>query len=117
MVARLDYVRKKREQNRKRAVRRSKTMVRRKAKELWAKSGGQVYMLTLTYRPEDYREDFDSMRHDMRNFIRRVNWKIDRKCDYICGTRAGGGRERRKMALARGHRCASGLEGVGEAMA
>lgn len=69
-------------------------MVRRKAKELWAKSGGQVYMLTLTYRPEDYREDFDSMRHDMRNFIRRVNWKIDRKCDYIAVQERGekGGR-------------------------
>lgn len=81
LVARLDYVRKKREENRKRAVRRSKTTMRRKAKELYAKAEGNVYMVTLTYA--ENMEDFGRACRDLRNFIRRVNWRIDRKCDYI----------------------------------
>lgn len=81
MVARLEYERKRREDNRKRAVRRSRTTMRRKAKELYAKTQGNVYMLTLTYA--ENMEDFGRACQDLRNFIRRVNYRLDRKCDYI----------------------------------
>lgn len=82
-AARLHYVRKKREENRKRASRRAVTQVRRKAKELWARAQGNVYMLTLTYDPKSYVDDFGKVRRDLRNFFRRLNRKIGRSAGYI----------------------------------
>jgi hypothetical protein len=69
------------EANRERAARRAKTTLRRKAKELYGKTGGNVYMLTLTYA--ENMQDYDRAVRDMRLFLLRVWRYAGRKLFYI----------------------------------
>lgn len=58
--------------NKERAARRAKTNLRRKAKELYGKAEGRVYMVTLTYA--ENMQDYDQAYRDMRAFL-QVLWR------------------------------------------
>lgn len=69
------------QENKERAIRRAKTMIRRKAKELYGLAEGKLYMLTLTY--QENMVDYDKALKDIRNFFHRLRRKIGRSAGYI----------------------------------
>jgi len=70
-----------REENRKRAVRRARTTLRRKAKELYGRRGGKVYFLTLTYA--ENMQEYEQALKDIRSFFLKLRRRVRGKYNYI----------------------------------
>jgi len=70
-------------ENKARSIQRSKTTVRRKAKQLYGQNKGKMYMLTLTYA--ENMQDIDQAHKDFKAFKRRLK-KRDIDFQYIAVT-------------------------------
>lgn len=68
------------EANRERAIKRARTTLRRKVKELCGQAD-RAYMLTLTYA--ENMADYDRAVRDLRNFFRRVARAVKGKVHYV----------------------------------